>query len=77
MVKATYGTGTSVLMHTGQQLVRSEKGLVSAIAWGINGQVDYAVEGIIHCSGDAVKWVKDNLGLFDSFAEAEALLYKN
>ena len=74
MVKATYGTGTSVLMHTGQQLVRSEKGLVSAIAWGINGQVDYAVEGIIHCSGDAVKWVKDNLGLFDSFAEAEALI---
>lgn len=74
MVKATYGTGSSVMMYTGKKLVRSEHGLVSAVAWGIDDDVEYAVEGIIHSSGDTVKWVKDNLGLFESFTEAEAMI---
>ncbi|MCK5347402.1 MAG: glycerol kinase, partial [Candidatus Heimdallarchaeota archaeon] len=47
MIKATYGTGTSVMMHTGKQFVRAEKGLAVSIAWGMGGSVDYALEGII------------------------------
>lgn len=74
MAKATYGTGSSIMMHTGEQLIRSEQGLVSAIAWGIDGLVEYALEGIVHSSGDAVKWVKENLGLFNTFDEAEAMI---
>ncbi len=72
MAKATYGTGTSVLMHTGE-LVSAENGLVTSIAWGINGKVSYALEGIIHSTGDVMKWVKDELQLIDDISEAEPL----
>lgn len=73
MAKATYGTGTSVLMNTGSKPAVSENGLVTAVAWGIGGQITYALEGIIHSSGDCIKWAKEQLGLFDSFEEIEAL----
>jgi len=73
MVKATYGTGTSVLMNIGEELILKDK-LVTSIAWGIGNQISYVFEGIIRSSGDTLKWVKDNLGLFKDFREVEPLL---
>jgi glycerol kinase len=73
LAKATYGTGSSILMKVGDKFIESKNGLVTAIAWAIDGKVEYALEGIIHCSGDALKWVKDNLGLFEDFSEMEAM----
>lgn len=73
MAKATYGTGTSVLMNVGPKPVVSRNGLVTAIAWGYKGEVHYALEGIIHTSADSLKWARENLGLFQSFEEAEQL----
>jgi glycerol kinase len=74
MAKATYGTGTSVLMNVGDRPVASGNGLVTAVAWGIGGKVTYALEAIIRSSGDSIQWVRDNLGLFDSFEEMDRLL---
>ncbi|UQZ82326.1 Glycerol kinase [Paenibacillus konkukensis] len=74
MAKATYGTGTSVLMNVGGQLADAGEGLVSAVAWGAGGKVTYALEAVIRTSGDSIKWVRDNLGLFSSFSEMEELL---
>jgi len=72
--KATYGTGTSVLMNVGSKPAFSGNGLVQAIAWGRSGEVTYALEAVIRTSGDSIKWIRDNLGLFDSFDEMELLL---
>jgi glycerol kinase len=74
MVKATYGTGTSVMMNTGLTPIASGNGLVTAIAWGIDGQVSYALEGIIRATGDCIRWVRDNLGLFSSYEELQQLI---
>ncbi|MFC4600718.1 glycerol kinase GlpK [Cohnella hongkongensis] len=74
MAKATYGTGTSVLMNVGDRPVASGNGLVTAVAWGIGGKVTYALEAIIRVSGDCINWVRDHLGLFDSIEEMERLL---
>ncbi|TDG00988.1 glycerol kinase GlpK [Paenibacillus piri] len=74
MAKATYGTGTSVLMNVGEKPAVSGNGLVTAIAWGMGGKVAYALEAVIRTSGDSIKWVRDNLGLFGSFDEMERLL---
>ena len=74
MAKATYGTGTSVLMNIGAKPVSPGGGLVTAVAWGRGGAVTYALEGIIRTSGDTIKWVRDNLGLFRSFEEMDELL---
>jgi glycerol kinase len=73
MAKATYGTGTSVLMHTGE-MVSAENGLVTSIAWGINGNVSYALEGIIHSTGDTIKWLIEELGLITDLSEVETLV---
>jgi glycerol kinase len=72
MAKATYGTGTSVLMQTGE-MVDGTNGLVTSIAWGINGKVSYALEGIINSTGDTIKWLKEQLELIDEIGEAEQL----
>jgi glycerol kinase len=72
--KATYGTGTSVLMNTGFTPSASKPGLVQAIAWGQGGTVTYAAEAIIRTSGDSMNWLRDNLGLFQSISELYALL---
>lgn len=72
MAKATYGTGTSVLMQTGE-IVEGTNGLVTSIAWGISGRVSYALEGIINSTGDTIKWLKDQLELIDDIGEAELL----
>lgn len=74
MAKATYGTGTSVLMNVGEHPVSSGKGMVSAIAWGVGEKVTYAVEAVIRTSGDSIKWIRDNLGLFENFDQMDQLL---
>lgn len=74
MAKATYGTGTSVLMNVGERPVESRNGLVTAIAWGRGGKLTYALEAVIRTTGDSIRWVRDNLGLFDTFEEMDRLL---
>ena len=69
--KATYGTGTSILMNTGSAPVKSKDGLVTAIAWGHGNSVNYALEGIINCSGDTLNWLKNELCLFETHDEIE------
>jgi glycerol kinase len=76
MAKATYGTGTSVLMNVGEKIASSGNGLVTAIAWCMGGKVTYALEAVIRTSGDSIKWVRDNLGLFETFEEMEQLMAK-
>ena len=75
MIKATYGTGSSVMMFTGK-FFESKKGLVTSIAWGIGGKVEYAVEGILICTGDTLNWLKDDLKLIASFSEADDISEK-
>lgn len=74
MAKATYGTGTSVLMNVGGRPVDAGQGVVQAIAWGKGGIVTYALEAVIRTSGDSIKWIRDKLGLFDTFEEFDRLL---
>lgn len=71
--KATYGTGSSVMMNTGQDLVFSDAGLVSSIAWGRGGQVRYVLEGNINYTGAVITWMKDNLGIIASAGETQKL----
>jgi len=71
MAKGTYGTGTSVMMLAGDRPVEAGRGLATAIAWSIGGKVQYALEGIIHATGDCLNWVRDQLGLFDTYEELE------
>jgi glycerol kinase len=71
--KNTYGTGCFMLMNTGTKLARSASGLISTIAWGIGGTVEYALEGAVFVAGAAVQWLRDELGLLHSAAESEAL----
>ena len=70
MVKATYGTGSSVMMHIGEKPVFSQKGLVTSLAWGMEGKVDYVLEGNINYTGAVTKWVVEELGLLSSSKEA-------
>ena len=71
--KNTYGTGCFMLMNTGAKPRRSGSGLLSTIAWGIGGKVEYALEGSVFVAGAAVQWLRDELGLLHSAAESEAL----
>ena len=73
MVKSTYGTGCFMLMNTGSQRVPSKHGLLTTIAWGIDGRVDYALEGSIFVAGAALQWLRDELKLIDSVEESDAL----
>lgn len=72
--KVTYGTGSSILLYIGEQQIRSERGILTSVAWGIDGKIEYALEGIINSSGDTLKWVKDNMGLYDKDEEVDALI---
>ena len=74
MAKATFGTGSSVMMYTGERKVESRKGLVTSVAWGIDGRVKFALEGLINSSGDTLKWVKDNLGLYSEDSEVDKMI---
>ncbi len=70
--KNTYGTGCFLLMNTGGEAPRSKNGLVTTIAWGRDGKVDYALEGSIFVAGAAVQWLRDGIGLVSSAPESEA-----
>ncbi len=74
MVKNTYGTGCFILMNTGEKAVESKNGLLTTIAWGANGKVEYALEGSVFVAGAAIQWLRDGLRMIDnaSFSEAYA-----
>ena len=69
--KNTYGTGCFLLMNTGNKPVFSKNGLVTTIAWGLNGKVEYALEGSIFVAGAAIQWLRDEMHLIDSVADSE------
>lgn len=69
--KNTYGTGCFMLMNTGEKPVRSENGLLTTIAWGYDGKVNYALEGSVYVAGAAIQWLRDELELIDSAADSE------
>lgn len=73
MAKNTYGTGCFMLMNTGGQRIDSESGLLSTIAWSINGEITYALEGSVFIAGAAVQWLRDELKFIESASESEAL----
>lgn len=71
--KNTYGTGCFLLMNTGRQAVTSSHGLLTTIAWGLNGEISYALEGSVFIAGAAVQWLRDELKLIGSAAETEEI----
>ncbi|MFN8300008.1 MAG: glycerol kinase GlpK [Chitinophagales bacterium] len=71
--KNTYGTGCFMLMNTGDKLVKSKNGLLTTIAWGIGGKVEYALEGSIFIAGAAIQWLRDGLKVLDTAADSEYL----
>lgn len=73
MVKATYGTGSSVMMNVGEQPVFSQHGVVSSLAWGMNGKVHYVLEGNINYTGAVITWLEKDLKLIASAGETEEL----
>jgi glycerol kinase len=72
-IKATYGTGTSIMMNIGDYPLSPPTGTVISLGWGFQEKPAYVIEGNIHSTGDTVSWLKDNLGLFDSYEQAESL----
>lgn len=74
--KNTYGTGCFLLMNTGEEAVFSDNGLVTTIAWGLDGKVYYALEGSIFVAGAAVQWLRDEMRLIDSAADSEYMANK-
>ena len=75
-VKNTYGTGCFLLMNTGEKPVFSNNGLVTTIAWGLDGKVTYALEGSIFVAGAAIQWLRDELRLIDSADDCEYMAKK-
>ncbi|WP_409290289.1 glycerol kinase GlpK [Peribacillus sp. SCS-37] len=76
MAKNTYGTGCFMLMNTGNRAVTSEHGLLTTIAWGLNGKVEYALEGSIFVAGSAIQWLRDGLRILKDSAESESYAEK-
>ena len=74
--KNTYGTGCFLLMNTGETPVFSDNGLVTTIAWGLDGRVEYALEGSVFCAGSAIQWLRDELRLIDSAADSAYMASK-
>lgn len=75
MVKSTYGTGSFIIMNTGEEAQASENNLLTTIGYSINGKVHYALEGSIFVAGSAVQWLRDGLNMFKDSAETEQLAY--
>lgn len=71
MAKNTYGTGCFMLMNTGEKAVPSKNGLLTTIAWGVDGKVEYALEGSIFVAGSAVQWLRDGLRMFREARDSE------
>lgn len=74
--KNTYGTGAFLLMNTGDRPVFSKNGLVTTIAWGLDGKVNYALEGSVFVAGAAIQWLRDEMRLIDSAADSEYMAGK-
>ncbi len=74
--KNTYGTGCFMLMNTGEKPVFSKNGLVTTIAWGLDGKVNYALEGSIFVAGAAIQWLRDEMRLIDSASDSEYMAKK-
>lgn len=73
MAKATYGTGSSIMMNIGNQPFASPEGLVTSIGWGRAGVIDYVFEGNIHCTGDTINWLVNDAELISNAKESESL----
>lgn len=73
--KATYGTGSSIMMNAGDSFVKSSTGLATSLAWGMGGRVEYVLEGNINYAGAVISWLKNEMGLICSDEEAEELVY--
>lgn len=71
MAKNTYGTGCFMLMNTGEKAVSSDHGLLTTIAWGMNGKVEYALEGSIFVAGSAIQWLRDGLRMIKDAKHSE------
>lgn len=71
--KNTYGTGCFLLMNTGTTPVKSEQGLLTTIAWGLNNQIEYALEGSVFIAGAAIQWLRDELRILDNASESESM----
>ncbi|WP_101696857.1 glycerol kinase GlpK [Clostridium minihomine] len=71
LVKNTYGTGCFILMNTGEKAVASKNGLLTTIAWGLDGKVEYALEGSVFVAGAAIQWLRDGLRMIDNAAFTE------
>lgn len=76
MAKNTYGTGCFMLMNTGEKAVQSKHGLLTTIAWGIDGKVEYALEGSIFVAGSAIQWLRDGLRMIKQAQDSEAYAEK-
>jgi len=74
--KSTYGTGSFLLMNTGEKPIFSDNGLVTTIAWGMDGKVNYALEGSIFVAGAAIQWLRDEMRFIDSAGDSEYMARK-
>lgn len=76
MAKNTYGTGCFMLMNTGEKAVKSSHGLLTTLAWGLNGKVEYALEGSIFVAGSAIQWLRDGLRMLKDAKDSESYATK-
>lgn len=76
MVKNTYGTGSFIIMNTGKEPIQSKNGLLTTLAYGLNGEVYYALEGSIFVAGSALQWLRDGMDMFRESPESEDLALK-
>ncbi len=76
MAKNTYGTGCFMLMNTGEQFIQSKSGLLTTIAWGIDGKITYALEGSVFVAGAAIQWLRDGLKIIDEAPDSEYFAMK-
>ena len=71
MSKNTYGTGSFILMNSGEKPIISQRGLLTSLAWGLDNKVYYALEGSIFITGAAIQWLRDGLKIIDTAFESE------
>ena len=76
MIKATYGTGSSVMMNIGTKPIISDTGVVTSLAWGMDGKVEYVLEGNINYTGSVITWMQKDLGIIDSYLDAQKLVWE-
>lgn len=76
MAKNTYGTGCFMLMNTGDKIQQSKNGLITTIAWGLDGKVEYALEGSVFIAGAAVQWLRDSMHIIDQSKDSEYFAMK-